>query len=225
MNTRFFLVAAVVATTLGASLTASTGAMAQGRDRREESRTAPGPAPRAVTQRPQTYPPIGREVRTLPEGHREIRVNRNNYRYYSGVFYRLARPDVYAVVSAPLGARVRSLPGGYVSFLIGPRRYFYVNYTYYLWDEPRREYIVVEEPEGAAAALVSASESGAGQLFVYPSEGQSEERRDRDRYECYQWAAEQTGYDPAAENPQAELASDYRRAQSACLEGRGYTVR
>ncbi len=143
-------------------------------------------------------------------------------------------------------------------------------------------------------------------LYFYPTKGQSKAQQDRDRYECYQWAKKQTGYDPnqkqlaphqrievqsatppgsdtaagaitgavigsmlsprhdhghsmvfgaitgamlgaaseQAKHQQAEQiqrhydakdaqryarlerqASDYRRAMSACLEGRGYTVR
>lgn len=33
-------------------------------------------------------------------------------------------------------------------------------------------------------------------LYFYPQHGQSERRQDRDRYECYQWAARQTRSDP-----------------------------
>ena len=171
------------------------------------------------------YPSVGHRVRTLPQGHRTIRVNQQNYRYYNGSFYRPARDGVYVVVRAPIGARVGTLPPGYISFGIGSRRYFYANFTYYLWDRDRTEYIVVEEPEGAEAAIVSASETTSGELFVYPNEGQSDEQRDRDRYECYLWASEQTDYDPSSGDPEIANASDYRRAISACLEGRGYTVK
>jgi len=33
--------------------------------------------------------------------------------------------------------------------------------------------------------------------FVYPAKGQTAETQARDEYECFQWAREQTGYDPA----------------------------
>ena len=143
-------------------------------------------------------------------------------------------------------------------------------------------------------------------LYFYPTKGQSKDQQERDRFECYQWAKKQTGYDPSqkqlaphqrievqsatppgsdtaagaisgaiigsmlsprhdsgrsmifgaitgamlgsaseqAKQEQADQiqqhydtkdaqryaklehqASDYRRAMSACLEGRGYTVR
>jgi hypothetical protein len=109
---------------------------------------------------------------------------------------------------------------------MGTRRYYYANFAYYLWDPVVREYVVVAEPEGADEAVAAAaSNAGEGELYVYPKSGQSDEQRDRDRYECYTWAVDQTGYDPSAGNTDASKASDYRRALSACLEGRGYTVR
>lgn len=138
------------------------------------------------------------------------------------------------------------------------------------------------------------------QVYFYPSQGQSAEQQDRDRYECYLWSKKQTGFDPssprllphqrldvAAAPPPGEAtaagavggavlgaivaprgqavegavlgamagaavgaaseaarrneadsmqrridaaqlerqAADYRRAMTACLEGRGYSVR
>lgn len=171
------------------------------------------------------YPSIGRSFRVLPQRTETIRVGRRDYRYYSGVFYRWMPSGVYVVVDAPLGARVRHLPVGYVSFFLGPRRYFYANFTYYLWNPGDQAYVVVAPPEGGDAAVAEASKQGSSELFVYPKEGQSDEQRDRDRYECYVWASGQTGFDPSAENPPVDKASDYRRAMSACLEGRGYTVK
>ena len=35
-------------------------------------------------------------------------------------------------------------------------------------------------------------------VFVHPLHGQSADRQDRDRYECHNWAVEQTGFDPSA---------------------------
>lgn len=139
------------------------------------------------------------------------------------------------------------------------------------------------------------------EVFVYPAQGQSAEQTDRDKFECYQWARSNSGFDPAQgtassspppprEEPvggvgrgavrgglgglavgaiagdagkgaaigavsggvvgglrrrdqnqrqaqahaeyqqqqatsQNRMRSDYDRAYSACLEGRGYTVR
>jgi hypothetical protein len=38
---------------------------------------------------------------------------------------------------------------------------------------------------------------GPDKLYFYPRHGQSPERQDRDRYECYRWAVEQTRFDPS----------------------------
>jgi uncharacterized protein YcfJ len=49
--------------------------------------------------------------------------------------------------------------------------------------------------------LGAASVAAAPALVVYPAQGQSQKRQDRDRYECNQWAVEQTGFDPALAEP------------------------
>lgn len=33
-------------------------------------------------------------------------------------------------------------------------------------------------------------------LIIYPAKGQSQEQVERDKYDCYQWARQQTGFDP-----------------------------
>ncbi|MFB3924487.1 MAG: glycine zipper family protein [Syntrophales bacterium] len=35
------------------------------------------------------------------------------------------------------------------------------------------------------------------QIYFYPKAGQTPEQQDRDRYECYLWAVNQTGFDPS----------------------------
>jgi len=71
---------------------------------------------------------------------------------------------------------------------------------------------------------------GAAGLLIYPKNGQSQEQQSADRYACHSWAQGQTGFDPtdpnsAASPREAAHRSDYRRAMSACLEARGYSVR
>jgi hypothetical protein len=36
------------------------------------------------------------------------------------------------------------------------------------------------------------------EVYFYPAKGQSKEQQERDRYECYLWAKDQTGFDPSA---------------------------
>lgn len=151
------------------------------------------------------------------------------------------------------------------------------------------------------AAPRSATPAPSVEVYFYPAKGQSHEQQQRDRYECYLWARDQSGFDPSlpqlapgrtgdtrpaptgdraaagaiagailgsmtsrgdktegavrgaitgavlggmadeAEIREAERraqlereqlsqarakqAAEYRRALSACLEGRGYTVK
>jgi hypothetical protein len=35
------------------------------------------------------------------------------------------------------------------------------------------------------------------QVYFYPKEGQTKEQQSRDHYECYNWAMQQTGFDPS----------------------------
>ena len=68
-------------------------------------------------------------------------------------------------------------------------------------------------------------------MFAYPRNGQSADQQAHDRYDCYRFAAAQTGFDPmrtgGASQQTWRLGAqlDYDRAQAACLEGRGYTIR
>jgi hypothetical protein len=42
-------------------------------------------------------------------------------------------------------------------------------------------------------------------VYSYPTQGQSPEQADRDRYECYVWASQQTGFDPSAATVPPEM--------------------
>jgi hypothetical protein len=89
------------------------------------------------------------------------------------------------------------------------REYFYSGGYWYRPQGPR--YVVVAPPY---------------ELLIYPAAGQSPQQLDRDRYECHRWAVQQTGFDPASARyaPGAQVMDNYRRAQGACLNGRGYSV-
>ena len=43
-------------------------------------------------------------------------------------------------------------------------------------------------------------------IYFYPAQGQSKARQDRDQYDCYKWAVQQSGFDPG----QAQLAPHQR---------------
>jgi hypothetical protein len=48
----------------------------------------------------------------------------------------------------------------------------------------------------ALASALGAAGAGAQQLFIYPQRGQSPQQQQQDRFECHQWAVQQTGFDP-----------------------------
>jgi opacity protein-like surface antigen len=76
----------------------------------------------------------------------------------------------------------------------------------------------------SALAQYAQQPSGpGGEPAISPNRGQDQHQLQFDRYECYGWAKGQSGYDPA--QPGNGMSQDmYRRAFSACMTGRGYTV-
>lgn len=178
-------------------------------------------APRAHKEH--VFHPIGHRTQALPKNYASIRVGGSKYFYQGGIFYR-KKSGGYIVVAAPIGARVTNLPVGFVTVRIGLQNYFYINDTYY-WKYPSGEYVVVEKHQNADAALTALNQSEVIELLIYPKEGQSEELVDRDRYECHRWAVDQTGFDPSLMSESINSYSEYNRAMTACLEGRGYVVK
>jgi len=45
-------------------------------------------------------------------------------------------------------------------------------------------------------ALLSVGVVLAQDLVIYPAKGQSQEQMEKDKYECYTWAKQQSGFDP-----------------------------
>jgi hypothetical protein len=94
------------------------------------------------------------------------------------------------------------------------------------------QYVTTPQPSQAPAGPPSTSTpTRAEDVTITPKNGQSEEQKWSDRYECYKWAKTQSGFDPT--QPPAGLSvsetatrnDQYKRAFTACLEGRGYSVR
>ena len=125
------------------------------------------------------------------------------------------------------------LPAFYSTFWWGGVPYYYWDNLYYTWSPSDSGYVATDPPpatDSASADNGSAQveSSNASSLYIYPKNGQSEEQTSTDRYECHQWAASQTGFDPTnGANQSAGSAgpSDYRRAMAACLDARGYSAR
>jgi hypothetical protein len=51
---------------------------------------------------------------------------------------------------------------------------------------------------------ICAGSAFAQELIVFPAQGQSQEQMERDKYDCYTWSKQQTGFDPM--QPQAAQA-------------------
>jgi hypothetical protein len=170
-----------------------------------------------TVRRPHFYP-VGHRFAVLPRTTVRL-VLGNGIFYYADGVYLAPRLGAYWVVGAPVGIRVPFLPAGYVSFFIGGHRYFYVNATYYLWDDLHADYVVVDEPPGAAEALARAGEP-FGAPFDNPPEG-----RAADLDVCHDWAVAETGRDAWAAPKGSQAHDDYLNALESCLRGRGYAVR
>lgn len=47
-----------------------------------------------------------------------------------------------------------------------------------------------------AALVLSMTPAWADDLFVYPAKGQSKDQTEQDKFQCYQFAKDETGFDP-----------------------------
>jgi hypothetical protein len=121
-----------------------------------------------------------------------------------------------------LGLYFATLPWYYSTYYWGGVPYYYADNTYYRWNGTVSQYETVSPPPGLQGQAAAPSE-----LIAYPKNGQSQEQLGKDKFECHRWAADQTGFDPtqAGGGPASGARSDYFRAQAACLEGRGYSVK
>jgi hypothetical protein len=231
--------AAIVAVALGAGAVQAAGNPYSNRDhgRNDHGRNDNGghSQPRGDSRvdnrysHNRSYPSRGYVAPLLPLGYHSVRYRGSPYYYSRGAWYRPYGPR-FVVVAPPIGIGVGFLPPYYTRVWFGGMPYYYADDTYYMWRPERREYVVTERPSGAAHVDDSASE-GSDEIFVYPKNGQSEELQGTDRYECHAWAVGKTGFDPTRPSGNvndSEIDSkraDYRRAEGACLEARGYSVK
>lgn len=196
--------------------------------------TAPPPRPPVATPRFREYRdvrydhnrlyPVRGQFRTaLPHDHWSVLHHGIRFFFSGGVWY-LPQVLRFIVTMPPIGLVVPFLPSSYVTVWVGGAPYYYANEVYYAHQGDG--YVVVEPPKGEVSRTTPAD-----RLFIYPRLGQSEAQQAEDQEACHGWAVGQTGYDPrqpadeAAEGANAEKRPDYARAMSACLDGRGYTVK
>jgi len=131
-----------------------------------------------------------------------------NYYFHSDVGYPRHRYG-YKEYYSPSHRNLHTLPFGYRKVHIGGRHYYYANGIYYDWHVGYRAYIVIDNPY-RRKELTTASLAGPKELFVYPNQGQSAKQTSMDRYECYLWSVEQTGFDPG--EGLMSNSDDYQRA-------------
>jgi hypothetical protein len=129
------------------------------------------------------------------------------------------------------------LPLAYATYWYSGVPYYYANDVYYTWNPTYDGYVATDPPpvaDSSGSADVGGPPPGdadaqqnpgpgpggpvAGQIFMYPKNGQNAQQQATDRAECQKWATEQAGQ-------VAQNGSDYNRAMVACVEGRGYSAR
>lgn len=206
------------------------GAPRPGRDMRRPDRppgTPPGdrvhrPGRPDHGWRPAPRPPVWhRPVPVLPPHARPHRHHGQVYWHAGGHWYR-PYGSSFVLVGAPAGLWVATLPATYHVVHHGPHTYYYADGTWYT-PAPSGGYEVVEPPQEVAPLYEPP--------IAYPAAGQSPEQQASDEYECHAWAVQQSGFDPSAAavgqaaRDDAVLRGNYTRAYTACLEGRGYSVR
>ena len=173
------------------------------------------------------YPSRGAVVGRPPGAGAFVNHSGGRYWYGGGAWYAPRGPR-WVVVGPPLGLYVSVLPPYYTTVWFGGVPYYYANDVYYRRREVDNAYEVVEPPTDAGASAV---EVVPNELFTYPRSGQTADQQAKDRYECHRWAADQTGFDPTRSLGGVEAGSartkraEYLRAMTACLEGRGYSVK
>jgi hypothetical protein len=150
---------------------------------------------------------------------------------WGGGFY---GPWAWGLGGLGLGLYFGSLPYYYSTYWWGGVPYYYADNNYYVWNGGVGQYQTVAPPAevlsqaGAqAGAQTGGSAAGPSDLIAYPKNGQSQDQLGKDKFECHRWAVNQTGFDPTQFGGGAAPGrrSDYFRAQTACLEGRGYSVK
>jgi hypothetical protein len=131
-----------------------------------------------------------------------------------------------------LGLYFATLPYYYSTYWWGGVPYYYADNNYYIWNSGVGQYQTVAPPaevlnQAGGQAPGPGQAAGPSELIAYPKNGQSEEQLGKDKFECHRWAVGQTGFDAtqAGGGSASAKRSDYSRAQAACLEGRGYSVK
>jgi hypothetical protein len=189
------------------------------------------------------YAPVGTVARALPPDYRPYYHRGAPYYFSGGVWYAPRGPG-FVVVAPPVGLVISVLPPYYSTVWVGGVPYYYADNVYYTAQPDQNGYAVVSPPGDAGAAPPDGGDAGQYaappdtappdtapmDMIIYPKNGQSKDQQAADQYECNNWARSQTGFDPTqpgggvAAGDADRAHSNYDRAMSACLQGRGYQV-
>lgn len=160
---------------------------------------------------------LGLIVPFLPYGYATTWYGGSPYYYADDVYYVSNPGRGYRVVAPPVSSLITE---SYMSDEPGPAPVVAAPPT---TGSPTPTYVQQSAPSQPAAQAAAATMST--QLYAYPKNGQTATQSTFDRIECERWGSGQTGYAPGQSVENGQRKADYLRAVSACLEGRGYTVK
>lgn len=165
----------------------------------------------------------GHMIDRFPDRDYRVPYRGQDYFYSGGYWYRPQGPR-YIVVQPPRGIRIQYLPDYSREVWIGGSLLFLAAGSYYAYQEATQDYVVVEPP--VQQPPQPQPQSQGYDVQAYPANGQSPEQVQQDGYQCYQYAVQQSGFDPrtATYQPAPEVVQAYRQAQGSCLSSRGYQV-
>ncbi len=84
-----------------------------------------------------------------------------------------------------------------------------------MWSSSRYTRALIAAAAAVATVGAAMAAEDLAALRVDPQRGQSTDQMRRDRYECHNWAVEQTGETPAAQSEPREQPSDAKREKRA----------
>jgi hypothetical protein len=123
-----------------------------------------------------------------------------------------------------------ALPLYYSTYWWGGSAYYYADDNFYKWNGSVGQFETVRSPGDLTSQVATTQAFENVSLFAYPKNAQTSAQQATDRIECQRWATSQTGVDSSPAGSTVPVAAssarrqDYLRAESACLEGRGYSV-
>jgi hypothetical protein len=166
----------------------------------------------------------GYVVDRFPDRNYRVPYRGQDYFFSGGYWYRPQGPR-YVVVTPPYGIRVHYLPDYAREVWVGGSLLFLAAGAYYAYEQSTQQYVVVQPPTQVPSPQPAPQGNGYD-VVAYPANGQSPAQVQQDGYDCYRWAAQQSGFDPRTVTyaPDPAVVQTYRQAQGNCLGSRGYQV-